>query len=312
MSLTQKVLVSVFIVIGINVSCLAADTKFVKPKLSKGVTYFHDVEVGIVDGVMLKMEIATPPRVKSSEPRAVVALIHGGGWRRGDKNKFAKSVVGLAKRGYVGASLMYRLSPEHKFPAQVEDVMTGIRYLKSNAKKYHLDPTKIVVRGGSAGGHLAAMLGVASKSDRFKKHGLWTDVDSTVRGVINFYGPTSLFLTERSAGHKSITLFLGAPSTSIPDVATAAMPITYVDNNSAAFFIVQGDNDKSVPVEMNRKFAKALAEHNVSYEYHEVKGGTHKLSKSNPEEYKRLKEKSYAFIERVTADGGAANVIIRQ
>lgn len=302
MPLTKRLTLWLIIVFGVSVNCIAAEDTFVLPKLSPGVTYLHDIEIGQIDNVILKMDIAIPDMTSTLKPRAVVAFIHGGGWRSGNKNRFKNSIAGAAKRGYIGVSLMYRLSPEYQFPAQVEDVMAGIRYLKSHAKEYNLDPNKIIVRGGSAGGHLASMLGVASKSINFKTYNIWPEVDSSVLGVINYSGSTSRFLTERSGKYKSLTQFLGASSTSIPKIAEAAMPITYVDKNSANFFIVHGDRDSSVPVEMSRDFVKALAKENISYEYHEIKDGTHKLSKSSPKEFQRLKQESYHFIEKLVGD----------
>ncbi|WP_416307488.1 alpha/beta hydrolase fold domain-containing protein [Neptunicella sp. SCSIO 80796] len=261
----------------------AADpASFITPKLPKGVSYLHDVPIGKIDGVTLSMEIALPA-VVNSKPRPALVAIHGGAWRKGNKNKFAGKIISFAKQGYVGVSLMYRLAPDYQFPAQVEDVKAGIRFLKVHHQQYAIDPDRIIAIGASAGGHLATMLGTTGNDDSFNQHGLWTDVDSSVFAVVNFSGPTTNFLSDFSINWSSMALFLGGNPKEIPNIARAAMPITYLDKNDPPIFIAHGDADKIVPVQMSRDLAKAYQALGIHYEYHELAGGGHSLKPTHPQ-----------------------------
>ena len=107
----------------------------------------------------------------------------------------------MADQGIASASVMYRFTPDYLFPAAIEDVQTAIRFIKANAKALNLDPERIVLRGGSAGGYLATMVGVtgniAKADDTFSKHGLYSEYDSSVRAVISHAGPTNDFTQEK-------------------------------------------------------------------------------------------------------------------
>ena len=94
--------------------------------------------------------------------------IHGGGFRAGKRESYDALCVKLAERGYVAATITYRLAPQHKFPAAVHDTKAAVRWLRANAKTYKINPDKIGVTGGSAGGHLAQFLAVTANVPQFE------------------------------------------------------------------------------------------------------------------------------------------------
>ena len=117
-------------------------------------------------------------------PYPGVLIIHGGGWAKGDKMKFRSIGLEMARRGYVSMAMEYRLSGESQFPANIHDCHAAVRYLRSNAKEYKLDPDRIGVVGGSAGGHLAGLLATTSKVKNLHGDGGNEKFSSKVQAVV--------------------------------------------------------------------------------------------------------------------------------
>ncbi len=144
----------------------------------------RDVTYCTTDGIVLKMDLYLPSR-STTKPAPVAVNIHGGSWSFGDKTKSENQpeIDELVARGYMVAAVNYRLAPAYKFPAQIEDVKCAIRFLRAHAADYALDPKHIGAFGCSAGGHLAAMLGVTDASDGFER-GAYLDQSSRVHAVV--------------------------------------------------------------------------------------------------------------------------------
>src|SRR5262249_12029455 len=132
----------------------------------------------------LKLDLYVPEKAEGKLP--LVVWIHGGGWRGGTKT--GTPAGGLAMAGFVVASVEYRLSGEAQFPAQIEDCKAAIRWLRANAEKHHIDPHRVGVWGGSAGGHLVALLGTAGDQKTWDV-GENTDQSSRVQAVCDYFGP---------------------------------------------------------------------------------------------------------------------------
>src|SRR5207244_770671 len=122
-----------------------------------------DVVYTKAGGTELKLDVARP--AEGEGPFPVVVAIHGGAWRGGDKAGLRPALAEFARHGYVAVSPQYRFCPKETFPAQVHDVKAAVRWVKTNAKKYRIDPKRIGAMGFSAGGHLALMLGVTVPND---------------------------------------------------------------------------------------------------------------------------------------------------
>jgi len=145
-----------------------------------------DVEYSAV-GQRVSMDIYRPA---NDAPRAAVLLVHGGGFRAGTRESYSKLATRLAQHGYVAATVTYRLAPQFPFPAAVHDVKAAVRFLRANAKQYHIDPDRIGALGSSAGGHLVLFLGLTANVPEWEGTGPNQGVSSRVQCVADYYGPS--------------------------------------------------------------------------------------------------------------------------
>lgn len=141
------------------------------------------------------------PKPSSTQQKAGIVLVHGGGWRAGYRTNFTPMAIGLAKRGYVAATISYRLSPEAQYPAAIHDVKAAIRWLRKNAKKYGINPDQIAVSGGSAGGQITNLVGVTNGLEKFDPQTKNSDVSSDVQAIVNIDG-LSDFTSEEARLHE--------------------------------------------------------------------------------------------------------------
>lgn len=208
---------------------------------------FHkDVVYGNADGVELTLNLARPKGLK--KPTATVALFHGGGWMRGNKTQLDRVARWLAERGFVAATIGYRLAPRHRWPAYIEDAKCSIRYLRSAAARWSIDPDRIGAVGFSAGAHLAMLLGTMDPADGLEGKGGHEGHPSKVNAVVSFFGPTDLDPETEdprlNAFKRAIGAIMGPRFKEDPD---AASPVTYVDNRDVPMLLFQGTRDVLVP-----------------------------------------------------------------
>jgi acetyl esterase/lipase len=166
---------------------VAADARAID---EKKIAVENDITYTKTDDRALKLDLARP--AEGDGPFPVVLVIHGGGWRAGDKKDSRPALMEFARRGYVAVSPQYRFAPKDAFPAQVHDVKAAVRWIKGQAKEYKVDPGRVGAMGFSAGGHLALMLGTTSASDGLEGETVGSSPDSSVQVVVNFAGPTDL------------------------------------------------------------------------------------------------------------------------
>ena len=198
-----------------------------------------------------------------------IVSIHGGAFKFGDKadGQLTPMLEGL-KRGYAVASLNYRLSGEALFPAQIQDVKAAIRFLKANAATYKINPEKIAVWGGSAGGYLSAMLGTTGDvADLEDKNQGNPTVSSRVNAVVDWFGPINFNTmdaqfkiskkgkTDHDNADSPESLLLGKKITEATDLVQKANPTTYITPDDPPFFIQHGTQDPLVPMEQSTEFA---------------------------------------------------------
>jgi acetyl esterase/lipase len=222
-----------------------------------------------------KLDIYLPD--EGEGPFPVIVAIHGGAFMGCDKGdlQVLPMLEGL-KRGYAVVAINYRLSWEARFPALVHDAKAAIRWIRANAWQYHLDPNRIAAWGGSAGGYLAAMLGVSAGVEELEDLTLGNpEQPSTVQAVVVWFGPTDFLkmdeqLRERgmppqpgmehSSANSPESLLLGARITEVPDLVRAANPETYITSSAPPFFLQHGTHDDTVPVQQSIHFASKLVE----------------------------------------------------
>ena len=252
--LTVTAILGFVICIGFKIAPLTAADKFeVETKL--------DVEYGAGGGEKLLMDLAIPKG--ASVPLPGIVFIHGGGWQGGNRKAYSKEIENFASRGYVVATISYRLAPKHQFPAQVEDCKCAIRYLRAHADELNLDLERVGAIGHSAGAHLSMMMGTMDKSDGLEGEGGWQDQSSKVQAVVAFFGPTDLTDEYPDSSSGIVAKFIGGPRSEKMDQYRKASPITYVDSDDAPTLIFHGTKDHLVPHDQAVQMANALSESGV-------------------------------------------------
>lgn len=206
-------------------------------------------------------------------PFPLIVHIHGGAFRAGDKRDFQVSpwLEGL-KRGFAVASINYRMSGEAIFPAAVIDCKAAIRFLRGNARQYTLDPSRVAVVGGSAGGNLAEMVAVSSGIAELTDPGLgWADESESVQACISWFGPTDFLQMDRQLAAAGLgpcdhdapdspeSEYMGGQITILdPAWVQRANPITYISDNLPPLYLQHGSHDHLVPMMQSRIFAEAI------------------------------------------------------
>ena len=212
------------------------------------VTFERDITYAEAGGGRMQLNLARPKN--ASGPLPAVLCIHGGGFRAGSREGYNKLCLTLAQRGFVAATISYRLAPTPQFPAAVHDTKAAVRWLRATAAKYGLDPARIGVTGGSAGGHLAQFLGVTAGVKDFEGADN-PGFSSAVTCVVNVYGPSDF---TKSYG-KSVDAHVVLPMWLGGDVGTArakhiqSSPLNWVTPNAAPTLIIHGTEDKYVAYE---------------------------------------------------------------
>ncbi len=220
-------------------------------------------------------------------PRPLLIWLAGGGWEKQDRHMWIPMLTYYAERGFVVASVEYRLSHEATFPAPLEDVKTAIRFLRTHAEVFGIDPRKIAIMGESAGAHLAAMAATTHAHHVFEK-GAWADQDDSVQAVVDWYGPNDLALQNPHA-HNAGTAeakFLGGAAADCPDQVRAANPITYITEQTPPFLILHGDADETVRIAQSELLYEALQKAGVPVDFYTLAGTGHTgLKFMNPKVY---------------------------
>lgn len=244
-----------------------------------------------VDTLDLKVDLhLPPPRLDSSgqllagpATRPILLWMHGGGWRGGHRSDECPALP-FVDSGYVVASIDYRLSGQAIWPAQIHDAKAAVRWLRAHAATLRLDTARIVAWGTSAGGHLAALLGVTTPADSLegdvpivKAFGDTTAHGSHVRAVVNYYAPTNFleYLPRRWSRQSSVGQLLGCAVKDCLDRARAASPLTYITPHDPPFFITHGTRDPTVPFSQAVTLDSALRAAGVPVLFVPVPGADH-------------------------------------
>jgi len=222
----------------------------------------------------LMLDIARPA---GEGPFPAIVFIHGGGWSGGNRLMYAGQILDAAKRGYVGATISYRLmkfdeakkettTATDPFPAQIHDCKAAVRWLRANADEYHVDPERVGVTGASAGGHLSLLVGLTSPEDGLEGDGGNADQSSRVQAVVNVFGPTAMAECSRgSVVPYLFRLLCGGTPEEAGAMYEKASPVTYVSRDDPPVLTLHGDKDELVPVEqakiLDEKMKAAGVEH---------------------------------------------------
>lgn len=231
------------------------------PHLSHAIDIKRDIEYARIGDTPLALDLYLPETGKSHPP--LLVYIHGGAWRGGAKSDCP--LAPLAHEGFAVASIDYRLSTQAPFPAQVHDIKAALRFLRAQQSQLGIDATRIVIAGSSAGGHLAALVGVTNGHKELEGAiGTNLDASSDVQGIISLFGASDLLtILKQSTDHgrsvriPALQLLLGGQPAEKPDLAKLASPIQHIDAHDPPLLLIHGDADPQMPPEQSRELAAA-------------------------------------------------------
>jgi acetyl esterase/lipase len=227
------------------------------------------------------------PKEASRAKRPGVIVIHGGGWVGGTKEGVVRSFcLPYLEKGFVVANVEYRLAKAATAPAAVQDVLKAAQWFFKNAGKYNVDKKRIVVTGGSAGGHLALMVGLTPKSAKLGP-------TSKPAAIINFYGITDVGdqLSGPNMRQYAVTWLPEQKDRFV--LARRLSPITYARNGVPPVKTIHGDADKTVPYDHGVNITRALRDAGADAELLPIPGGGHGFP---PEKMAEIYENIFEFL----------------
>ncbi|GAA4815964.1 alpha/beta hydrolase [Litoribaculum gwangyangense] len=236
-----------------------------------------DIKYAEVNNTNLLLDIYLPSHIKNPN---MVVWVHGGGWVCGDKNN---PPIEIVNKGYALASVNYRLATEAQFPAQIFDIKAAIRFLRAKASEYQYNAENIVIAGSSAGGHLAALVGVTNNTpDLEGTLGDYLDTSSAVQGIVDFYGPANLLtILNQSTPHSmkvrvpALKKLLGDLPEKRTELAKLASPVFHVDDTDPPLLIMHGNQDLQVPIDQSHELENEYKKHHLEVQFKVIYDGGH-------------------------------------
>lgn len=245
---------------------------------SAGADVRNDILYADVDGHKLRLDLYLP---NSGKGAPLIVWVHGGAWRSGSKSDMP--LAPLVEHGYAIASVEYRLTPVARFPAQVHDLKAAIRFLRSKASEWGYRADRIAIAGASAGGHLAALVGVSNGNSELEgKIGGHLTESSDVQAIVSLYGASNLqSILSQSTPHglgvriPALQLLLGGQPENKPELARLASPVAHVDALDPPLLLIHGDQDPQMPINQSHELEGAYRSVNRPVQFEVVHGGAH-------------------------------------
>jgi acetyl esterase/lipase len=239
-----------------------------RPEVNRGIVY------GAAAETPLLLDLYRPPSRETSRP--AVILIHGGGMWTGSRADMAQPARHLARAGYVVVSIDYRLvdaeSGRHRWPAQLDDAQLAVRWVRAHASAYGVDPELIGAYGWSAGGQLAALLGVRDTRDT---NAPLAGYSSRVTCVVDLAGDVDLAAYTRPPALHEVVALLGGTRQEVPERYRDVSPLSWIDRDTAPFLVIHGNQDDVVPPAQSQRLVAALQAAGVAARYVELTGAGH-------------------------------------
>lgn len=251
-----------------------------------GVRGYRDVVYQTVPGFRpAVVDIYVP---STPGPHPLVLYIHGGGWIAGHTrhsgafSDWPKVLASLAAEGFTVASLEYRLSGEARFPAQLQDANAALRFLRAHAAQYRIDPRRVGVWGGSAGGHLAALTAVTCRNVTLDPAAAG---DGCVQAAVTWYGVYDFAgMSATPDGNAAGAKLLGCDGPCPVEKNRLVSPVSYIDAKDPPFLLIHGDEDKTVPVDQSHLGEAALKAAGVPVQAFYIPGVDHSFIGRTPAE----------------------------
>jgi acetyl esterase/lipase len=216
-----------------------------------------DIVYAVVDGQKLRLDVYEPR--KHSVPAPGIVLIHGGSFIEADRSVMDDDAAELAHAGFVAFSIDYRLlEPHHRpvrnpWPAQLQDCQSAVRWIRQHAAQYHVDPDRIGAYGHSAGGALAALLGLTDAADSAAP-----SISSRVQAVVDLSGVSDFTSDFDADGDALFASLFGGAVVQVPAVWRDASPVFQVKPGDPPFLIVHGTRDQDVSIHQSQELVDAL------------------------------------------------------
>ena len=246
----------------------------------------------------LKLDLYLPTHARGKLP--LVVWIHGGGWEIGNPRAdwtygdWTQVLARLAARGYAVAAISYRFSAEAPFPAQIDDVHAALRFLRANAKLWHIDPTRVMTWGLSAGGHLSALAATESAT---------APPDERVQGAVVWFGPSDLSKLKIAPG-SAAAILLACPNSGCSKAALqAASPVTYITPAAPPMLIMQGEADPLVDPAQAVELYQRLRAVGAPAQLIMLPGLGHGFTGASPAELQHLLDVTFDYFDQVAKSG---------
>ena len=263
----------------LSLTAYADETAAAQPawEVTEGVTYDQ------VGDRKLLCDIYTPT---AKGPHPGMLVVHGGAWRSGSRRQLRGYCTALAERGFVCYAIDYRLAPKHKFPAQIDDCRSALKWIRKTADSHKLDPARIGAIGYSAGGHLVSLLATTGEPPSADNGNIDTRLSAVVAG-----GAPTDFRWFPDNGRWA-EYWMGGDLSKVPEKFQQASAVPFVDKNDCPIFFFNGTKDQLVPILWTRPLHDALKQNGIDTQMHLVKDAGHMQAAAD----KEALTKGYEFL----------------
>lgn len=278
----RKLLLTALLICGLP--CLAQnDAASFAAELFRYVAH-PNIVYHVANNYEAKLDVYQP--TGASQPTPVVIVIHGGGWIAGTKEDRVLEMMPYLQMGFAAVNVEYRLAQVSLAPAAVEDCRCALHWVFANAKKYNFDASRVVLQGGSAGGHLVLMTGMVTPAAGFDRDcftdedNVWsqnpgTDKDPRVAAIVNWFGISDVPDELHGANAKGYAVAWIGGQPNGEEIAKRVSPINYVNGSVPPIITIHGDKDELVPHAQSVRLHKALDGVHVMNELYTVPGAGH-------------------------------------
>ncbi len=264
------------------------------PPLPDWVAIQHDIHYDRYAATILDV---LQPKQRAVAKAPAVVVFHGGGWiHSGKETAYTSLCLPYLQRGFVVFNVEYRVASQATAPAAVTDALDATHWVFQHARQYNIDPKRIVITGGSAGGHLALMVGMTPKSAHLGPV-------EPVAAVIDGYGITDAVELLNGPHHQTWANDWIPAGPQCVELARKVSPMTYVRHDLPPIFILQGAEDNTVPTEQSIRLHDALTMDGVPNEIDIVPNAKHGLSR---DQWPAANEKIFAFLRAHGIEGPVA------